>query len=81
MGTFEGKGEGDPSIFEFKKKENNFLGESFCLGAICLALSPSRTNEKLHCKGESYRFSGLQDLLAQIDRQTYLQNSYFHIKK
>ena len=64
MGTLEERGEGDPLIFEFKK-EKNFSGESFCLGTICLALSRSRTNEKLHCKGESYRFCGLQDLLSQ----------------
>ena len=61
-----------------RKSQTIFVGEgNFFLGAISLGkvVVPSskivsNLAEKLHCKGEPYRFSGLKNLAVHTDTQT-----------
>ena len=66
---------------DFKRKSEFFFeGIIFSRGDLSwegggtipkIVINLPRTYEKLHFKGESYRFSGYRDPLVQIDTQTH----------
>ena len=84
MTNFKSKSQPSPQNFHFffKVKKNFCLGAFFLLWGMSFplpkkAINIPRTHEKLHCKGEPYRFSCKRDSLVHTDPVIFILGFIF----